>query len=62
MPKLAKQHILGHCCLVVLRHDEVLRGHESLSMATKTMFCERENVEVLNINQQNDKSTQEYLY
>ena len=29
-------------------------------MATKTMFCEREKVEVLNIYQQNDKSTQEY--
>ena len=24
------------------------------------MFCEREKVEVLNINQQNDKPTQEY--
>ena len=46
-------------CLVVLRPDEVLSQHESLSVATKTMFCEREKVEVLNINQQNDKSTQE---
>ena len=39
---------------------EVLSEHESLSVATKTMFCEREKVEILNINQQNDKSTQEY--
>ena len=31
-------------------------------MATKTMFCEREKVEVLNINQQNDKSTQEVFF
>ena len=44
--------------LVVLRPDEVLIKHESLSMATMTMFCEREKVEVLNINQENDKSTQ----
>ena len=41
--------------------DEVLSKHESLSMATKTMFCEREKVEVLNINQQNDKSTHEFI-
>ena len=27
---------------------------------SKTMFCEREKVPVLNINQQNDKYTQEY--
>ena len=36
--------------MVVLRPDEVLREHESLSMATKTMFCEREKVDVLNNN------------
>ena len=34
--------------MVVLRPDEVLSKHGSLSMATKTMFCEREKVEVLN--------------
>ena len=44
--------------MVVFRPDEVLSEHESLSMATKTMFCEREKVDILNINQQNDKSTE----
>ena len=29
-------------------------------MTTKTMFCIREKVQVLNINQQNDKYTHEY--
>ena len=32
---------------------------ESLSLTIKSMFCEREKVPVININQQNDKSTQE---
>ena len=50
--------------LVVLRSDEVLSEHEGSSMATTTMVCESEkvevlNIEVLNIIQQNDKSTQE---
>ena len=46
-------------CLVVLRLDEELRELESLSLTIKSMFCERERVPVLNINQQNNKSTQE---
>ena len=45
--------------MVVLRPNEMLSEQESLSMATKTMLCEKEKVEVLNINQQNDKPTQE---
>ena len=50
--------LLYNHCLVVLRPDEELRELESLSLTIKSMFCEREKVPVLNINQQNDKSTQ----
>ena len=39
--------------------EEVLSEHESLSMTTMIMFCKREKAEVLIINQQNDKPTQE---
>ena len=46
--------------MVVLRPDEELRELESLSLTIKSMFYERENVPVLNINQQNDKPKQEY--
>ena len=45
--------------MVVLRPDEELRELESLSLTIKSMFCEREKVPVSNINQKNDKSTQE---
>ena len=48
--------------MVVLRPDEELSELESFSMTTKTMFCEREKVPVLNVNQQNDKSAQEYYF
>ena len=44
--------------LVVLRPDEELRELESLSLAINTMFCIREKVLLLDINQQNDKPTQ----
>ena len=47
--------------MVVLRPDEVLSEHESLSLTTMIMFCKREKAKVLIINQQNDKPTQEYL-
>ena len=46
---------------VVLRPYEEVRELESLSLTIKSMFCEREKVPALNINQQNDKSTQESL-
>ena len=42
----------------VLRPDEELRELESLSLAIKIMFCIREKVLLLDINQQNDKPTQ----
>ena len=45
--------------MVVLRPDEELRELESLSLTIKSMFCEREKVPVSNVNQENDKSTQE---
>ena len=48
--------------MVVLRPDEELRELESLSMATKTMFCKREKVQVLNSKQQNDKHKQQFPY
>ena len=44
--------------MVVLRPDEELRELESLSLAINTMFCIREKVLLLDINQQNDKPTQ----
>ena len=40
-------------------HDEELRELESLSLAIIIMFCIREKVLLLDINQQNDKPTQE---
>ena len=46
---------------VVLGPDEELRELESLSLTIKSMFYEREKVPALNINQQNDKSTQEFM-
>ena len=46
--------------MLVLRPDEELRELESLSLAINIMFCIREKVLLLDINQQNDKSTQEY--
>ena len=34
---------------------------ENLSLTIKSMFCKREKVPVSNVDQQNDKSTQEFL-
>ena len=44
----------------MLRPDEELRELESLSMEINIMFCIREKVLLLDISQQNDRSTQEY--
>ena len=46
--------------MVVLKPDEELRELESLSLAINIMFCIREKVLLLDINQQNNKPTQEY--
>ena len=46
--------------MVVLKPDEELRELGSLSLTIKSMFCKREKVPVSNVNQQNDKSTEEY--
>ena len=46
--------------MIVLKPDEEFRELESLSIAINIKFCIGEKVLILDIKQQNDKSTQEY--